>query len=193
MKIISKILFFSAIAFSLAPAAHGKKLEENFEQAKPESIITVFEKLDLEKIPKSLSNEAEVASKENARAPAPPLSSVSIYAVGSSNCGWEYLPGNTTSCDHGGFELRVAVLENGYSSNRIAWMNGALLPASANYASEGICVVNGVATMPCPIGYSITSWMRYYNLDGKQSGFFQYQASSANPPFNTFSTSVSIK
>jgi len=149
--------------------------------------------LDDAHLPKTLANDSESNSGGVARAPAPPLTSVSIYAVGSSNCDWEYLPGSTTSCDHGDSQLRVAVLEVGYSSNRIAWFNGGLLPLSANYASEGICVVGGVATMPCPIGYSITSWMRYYNLDGHQSGLFQYQSTSTNPPINTYSTSVSIK
>lgn len=131
------------------------------------------------------------------RAPASPLTSVSIYAVGSSNCDWVYQPPNSPTCKHGDPELRVAILERGYSSNRIAWVNAGLLPVSANYDSVGICTVNGVETMPCPRGYSITSWMRYYNLDSYASWlpnvYFQYQATSTNPPNNTYSTSITIR
>lgn len=187
-----KTLFSTALVLGLTTTAQA---EETFIPENQVPIITVFEPLVAgENLSKMLVDSPEISS-DLGRAPAPPLTAVQIYAVGSSDCNWEYLPvgATTTSCDHGGSQLRVAVLETGYGSNRIAWLNGGLLPSSALYATEGICNVGGVPTMPCPIGYSISSWMLYYNLDGNQAGQFKFQSTSSNWPTNTYSQQIWIK
>ncbi|CDG83669.1 YolA family protein [Janthinobacterium agaricidamnosum] len=137
-----------------------------------------------------------LAPKGPQLAPAPALSRVAIYAVGSSNCDWEYmtiLGQLSTTCDHGGQLLRVAVQEIGYGASPFAWMNGGLLPQSANYTNQSICIVGNNYVWPCPAGYTVVGWMKYYNLDGQQSGKFQFQDTSINAPFNTLSTSILIK
>ena len=128
-------------------------------------------------------------------AAAPPLTKLFVYAVGSTNCGWEYMTtiGQiSTTCNHGGAQLRSAVLEIGYGSSPIAWMSGALLPSSANYQITPVCVVGGVYSWPCPAGSVVVGFLRYYKLDGYQSGLFRYQNTSTNSPWNTLSTQINI-
>ncbi|WP_197056541.1 MULTISPECIES: YolA family protein [Luteibacter] len=127
------------------------------------------------------------------RAPAPGLSSVRVLAVGSTACGWEYPDGKgTTTCNHGGGELRVAVMEIGYGSNPIASMNGGQLPRSAQYASTGICVTGTQYTWPCTPGQTVVGWLNEYNVDGYESGLFKYQNTSTNAPHNTVYTQINI-
>lgn len=128
-------------------------------------------------------------------ASASPLTTVYVYAVGSSNCNWEYMTSQTqfsTTCNHGGSQLRAAVIEIGYGNNPLAWMSGGLLSTSKNYQTSPLCVVNGAYTWSCPSGYTIVGFLRYYNLDGYQSGTFKYQNKSTNSPWNTISKQISI-
>jgi len=128
-----------------------------------------------------------------ARAPAPPLDYVSILAVYSTNCGWENTEGKfTTSCNHGGSTLRAAVLDMGYGSNRIAWMDGSILPNSAIYLRENICAAPLGGLQRCTSGQTVIAFMTYYNLDGYTDGIFQYQNTSTNAPFNTEYDDISI-
>ncbi|AEY69549.1 hypothetical protein AH2_00039 [Burkholderia phage vB_BceS_AH2] len=139
--------------------------------------------------------KAPDAKAPELRAPAPPLSRIIMFAVGSSNCGWEYMTtiGQiSTTCDHGGAQLRAVVQEIGYGGTPIAWMQGGLLPNSANYLNEAICIVNGYYTTACPNGATIVGWYRYFNLDGYQNGQFQEQNTSIVSPFNTLSTFINI-
>lgn len=128
-----------------------------------------------------------------ARAPAPPLSSMWVYAVGSTDCGWESTVGmTTTACDHGGEQLRTAVLEIGYGYNHIAWMNGGLLPSSTMYSSTPVCVTGSNYTWPCTAGQTVVGFLNEYNVDGHQNGLFKYQNTSTNSPWNTMSVQISI-
>lgn len=127
-------------------------------------------------------------------AAAPPLTAMWVYAVGSSNCGWEYTAGlYSTSCDHGGPLLRAAVLEIGYGGNDVAWMNGGLLPTTAQYASTPVCVTGGYYTWPCTAGQTVVGFLNEYYLDGHQNGIFKYQNTSMNSPWNTMSVQISIR
>jgi hypothetical protein len=138
--------------------------------------------------------DANIAPPVN-RAPAPGLTSARIYAVGSTSCGWEYINGNgsgSTSCNHGGGELRVAIMEIGYGSNPIASMNGGQLPRSARYSSTGICVTGTQYTWPCKAGQTIVGWLDEYNVDGYDSGQFKYQNTSTNAPYNTVYTQINV-
>ena len=141
--------------------------------------------------------EGQIAVDNRAlRAPAPPLTRELVYAVGSTQYGgWEYMTTigqSSTVGDHGGAQLRVVVQEIGYGNNPLAWMAGSLLPASANYQNDAICISGNYYVSPCPIGGIVVGWYRYYNLDGWQDNLFQYQHTSTNSPYNTLSTSINI-
>jgi hypothetical protein len=137
--------------------------------------------------------QAQVTSGAVALAAAPPLTAMWVYAVGSTNCGWESTAGlTTTACNHGGAQLRSAVLEIGYGASRVARMNGAVLPSSAMYASTPVCVTGGYYTWPCTAGQTVVGFLNEYNLDGYQNGLFKYQNTSSNSPWNTMSVQISI-
>ncbi|MEA9594184.1 DUF4879 domain-containing protein, partial [Xanthomonas campestris] len=56
--------------------------------------------------------------------------------------GWEYMTTvgqASTTGNHGGTQLRVVVQEVGYDGSGTAWMNGAVLPSSANYFNDPFC------------------------------------------------------
>lgn len=131
------------------------------------------------------------------RAPAPPLTRELVYAVGSTQYGgWEYMTTigqSSTVGDHGGAQLRVVVQEIGYGSSPFAWMAGSMLPSSANYQTDSICISGNYYVSPCPVGGIVVGWYRYYNLDGWQDNLFQYQNTSTNSPWNTLSTSIYIQ
>jgi len=146
---------------------------------------------------KAKYDESWVAAQSGQKAPAPPLSLVTIVAVGSTNAGgWEYMTHNdqlSTTVDHGGAELKVVVVEVGYGRAPIASMNGGVLPRSAEYLTEGLCLNGGDYTPSCAPGQTIAAWRRYYDLAGEQGGNFTYQNTSINAPFNTLSTRINIR
>jgi hypothetical protein len=128
---------------------------------------------------------------------APPLSRELVYAVGSTLYGgWEYMTtiGQTaTAGQHGGAQLRVVVQEIGYGGTPFAYMAGNFLPASANYENDPICIVGNYYTTPCPAGYLVVGFYRYFDLDGYGTpGEFTYQNTSIVSPFNTLSTQIDI-
>ncbi len=140
---------------------------------------------------------AESAEKSLAvpLAPAPPLTRMFVFAVGSTNCNWEYMTSVgqlATTCNHGGAQMSAAVLEIGYGSNPIAWMSGTVLPNSANYQTTPVCIVGTRYDWPCSPGATIVGFLRYYNLNGYQNGLFRYQNTSINAPMNTLSTRINI-
>ena len=64
--------------------------------------------------------------------------------------------------------------------------------SSANYQTTPVCVTGGSYTWPCTAGQTVVGFLRYYNLDGNQSGLFKYQNTSTNSPWNTMSVQISI-
>ncbi|UPT56072.1 YolA family protein [Dickeya zeae] len=185
-----------SLAAVFSHGSYSQTLNNTDEAGLPiESGLTAFKPLESNSSFFSTKEAPRSSSSGPLRAPAPALSRVAIYAVGSSNCDWEYITSGqfSTTCDHGGSLLRVAVVEMGYGSNPVAWMNSNLLPRSANYQTDTICNVGGQYTFPCPAGYTVVGWMRYYNLDGNESGQFQFQDTSTNAPRNTLSTQITIR
>ncbi|NHB92102.1 YolA family protein [Photorhabdus cinerea] len=161
------------------PAAQNALTAQSPLLPNPENPIRVEEK--------ELNTKSELAY-----IPAPPLTNMWVYAVGSTNCGWEYtsnLP--VTNCNHGGQQLRAAVLEIGYGYNSFAWMNSGMLPYSL-YSSTPVCITNGYYTWPCAGGQIVAGFLKEYILDGYQNGIFRYQNTSANWPQNTMSVQISI-
>jgi hypothetical protein len=128
-------------------------------------------------------------------APAPPLSYLQVYAVGSSYQGWEYMNDPylyTTLWDHGGPVMRVVVLEVGYGYSRFAWMNGGQLPFSANYLNENLCWNYYGQLAYCSPGQTVAGSLRYYDVSGYQGGNFSYQNTSTNSPWNTMYDQITI-
>ncbi|WP_366144632.1 YolA family protein [Idiomarina sp.] len=141
-------------------------------------------------VPANISNRTDSVTPF---APAPPLTDMWVYAVGSSDCGWEETAGlSVTTCDHGGTQLRVAILEIGYGSNEIAWMNGGQLTNSDQYSSTPVCVTGGYYSWPCSAGQTVVGYLNEYSVDGYQNGIFKYQNTSTNSPWNTMSVQISI-
>ena len=133
-----------------------------------------------------------IASAPAQAAPAAPLTRMEVYAIYSSNCGWESTRGRyTTTCDHGGAQLRVFVLEVGYGFNRKASMLGDDLPRAGIVDTLDVCMI-GDQPYNCH-GQSIEAFIHEIKLDGYQGGQFVYQNSSVNAPWNTMSTWIRIQ
>lgn len=118
--------------------------------------------------------------------PAPPLKSLVVIAVASpaykGGKEWDYIPSNalTTTNDHGGDWIRVAVLETGYGQAQSAVFSSTKMTL---YQSD-----------PVPATGVATGFIRYYYLKKTfTSGRFTNQATSINAPWNTISTGLNIK
>ncbi|MDR2450364.1 MAG: YolA family protein [Candidatus Accumulibacter sp.] len=123
---------------------------------------------------------AALASTSAHADPAPNLSSVRVFAVGSTLYDdWEYIsPGAySTSYDHGGQILQVAVLEFGYGLTRIGKMNGSTVP---KIESGTVCGTPSNFTLECSAGQTVTGFMHVYDLSGYQNGTFTYETISIN-------------
>ncbi|KFX00685.1 YolA family protein [Pectobacterium carotovorum] len=182
---------YIGVAFSMLVSVMFPAYSQAQEEPVAE-VITAFDSPLLEN-PTS-ANESSSQDYKPLRAPAPALSSVYVYAVASTQNGgaWEYIGPNklATTQDHGGAQLRIAVLEVGYGNNRFGWVNGT---QKSPYQVNGVCVVGGYYTESCPAGSTYVGWMAYFNGDGMQSGPFRYQSTSINAPFRTLSTSLNIR
>jgi len=112
-----------------------------------------------------------------------------VYAVGSSNVGWELVSSNqsSTSYNHGGSQLRVAVLQVGLGNPNNATMGSI---NTSNYASDYLC---GSNLHICNSGEIVTGFLRYYSFDGQQSGYFSNSTNSVANPFGYWSDSISIQ
>lgn len=189
MTSIKRMIYTALIAFMSAAAQASDNLPRG------QQSITALPELSVHEMPvrAEVTTDSDIQGDVGALASAPPLTDMWVYAVGSTDCGWEYTAGQTmTTCNHGGLQLRTAILEIGYGSSRIAWMNGALLSSSSMYASTPVCVTGGYYTWPCTAGQTVVGFLNEYNLDGYQNGIFKYQNTSTNSPWNTMSVQISI-
>lgn len=145
---------------------------------------------------KSLAPAGSRPPRASTMASAPPLTRVSIWAVGSEQYGnWEQGLTNAfiTANDHGGGAMSVAVWEVGYAntSSRIAKMNGTQLPNA--YLTEALCGTSTTTPQWCNGTGTITGYMVYYDLNGYQAGSFSDVATSLVFPYNQKSASINIK
>ncbi|MFG1496709.1 YolA family protein [Saccharospirillum sp. HFRX-1] len=192
MKInVIKCLLSVAMAAGISATTHAEDV------AGSHQVITAQPVISAQSSPifTGVKVNEEIQLGSSARAPAPPLTLVSVLGVYSSSCGWEYPPSGafSTSCNHGGSIMRVAVLELGYGSNRVAWMNGSVLPSSAMYNRQPVCSnVYGELDLDCSPGQTVVGFVNYYNLDGEVDGQFRFQDTSTNSPFNTMSVEINI-
>jgi hypothetical protein len=124
--------------------------------------------------------------KQAVSQPAPPLSSMSITAVQSTNNpSWESIPqGNlSTSKDHGGRSLCVQTEERGYGQSQSVLFNSSKMVQKSSTAITGS-------------GRIIVGWKRewcYSSNTTFSSGRVTFKATSINFPRNTLSTSLNIR
>jgi hypothetical protein len=125
-----------------------------------------------------------------ARAAAVGISYFEVYAVGSSNIGWESgIPANqiSTTNNHGGSAMRVAVLQVGLGDANDGAMGGASVQP---YLTSRLC---GSDLHNCTSGDIVTGFLRYYSFDGQQGGFFSNSSNSVANPFGFWSDSISVQ
>lgn len=126
-------------------------------------------------------------------APAPALSGLRIKVLSGVYGGsWQYAPVNAVTIGPGyaGGTLQIAVVETGYGGNRIGWINGEQKkPDSVKLA----CLVKGEMTDNCPRGATGAGWIAYFTANYQSSVTFRYQSTSANFPYKTLSTSLTIR
>lgn len=112
----------------------------------------------------------------------PGITYFQTYAVGSSNVGWEYVAASQTStvANHGGAQLRVAVLQYGYGV-----ANGSMSGTSGTrYATDNLCGPFS-SLHYCSAGETITGFIYYFSFDGLQGGSFSAYSTSLGIPAGT--------
>jgi hypothetical protein len=132
------------------------------------------------------------ASVASAQSTAPALTYVQVRYVDSSDQGQEAIADSATSTtkNHGGAQLRVLTVEMGLGNNRVATINGSVLPATANYSTTPFCSLS--FTTPCSVGQTVVGQTRWWKIDGYQSGTFSYRTTSVNSPYNTLTDTLTI-
>jgi hypothetical protein len=126
-----------------------------------------------------------------AAGPAQGISYYQVYAVGSSNAGWEY-PAPTaasTTLNHGGALLRVVTLQYGLGNYNPARLNATI----GTHYSRAVLCGPFTALYYCNVGDTITGYFDYFSFDGMQGGFYSSSASSVVAPFGTWTDTISIQ
>jgi hypothetical protein len=125
-------------------------------------------------------------------ASAPPLTSAQVLKVQSATCGIENISAGQerTTCDHGGANIKVYVLEMGYGRTPQAGIDGF----SVAGVQANVCAyANGNPTQCTSTETRIVGKLYIYDLGGKQEGTFTFSNTSINAPGNTVSTELYIK
>ncbi|GAB0110153.1 DUF4879 domain-containing protein [Pseudoalteromonas distincta] len=120
--------------------------------------------------------------KQTVEASASGIQYFEVYAVGSTNKGFEddILPNQTaTNEDHGGSQIRVAVIQYGYGN-----INNATFGGQSKSFSESVylCGTLGVDVHNCNPGETVTGWLYYFNFSGPQQGSFSVSSNSTSSP-----------
>lgn len=134
----------------------------------------------LDKIPAFKAPTGEKVPSEGVLVPG--ITYFQTYAVGSSNIGWEYVTSSQTSTvsNHGGAQLRVAVLQYGYGV-----ANGSMSGTSGTrYATDNLCGPFS-SLHYCSAGETITGFIYYFSFDGLQGGSFSTYSTSMGIPAGT--------
>lgn len=139
-------------------------------------------------------SQANVNDKFTPFASASPLRQLVVGAVYSANGGQEYiaLGQYATKKSHGGSFVRVITLELGIGIDPIAKMNGNQLgrfPLSTTAICQNI-LTGQYGT--CTAGQTVAGYQYVWDVTTWQKGSFTYQNTSANSPWNTMSTWITI-
>jgi len=101
--------------------------------------------------------------------------------------------GASGCCIHSLNYGNAAHISPGFGVNPIVWMNGKVLPESAQYSRTPVCITGGYYKWPCASGQTVVGYLNEYNLDGDQGGIFRYQNTSINTPWNTIPMQINIR
>ncbi|MEO6678812.1 MAG: DUF4879 domain-containing protein [Pseudomonas sp.] len=126
-------------------------------------------------------------------ASAPPLTNVQVLKVQSTACGIENISAGQerTTCDHGGANIKVYVLEMGYGRAPRVAIDGFGI---AGVQQANVCAYdNGNPTQCTSTQTRIVGKLYIYDLGDKQEGTFTFSNTSINAPGNTLSTQLYIK
>lgn len=133
--------------------------------------------------------KGDKASNEGTLGPAPGITYFQVYAVGSSNIGWEYTSAAQTSTvyDHGGALLRVAVLQCGYGV-----ANGSLSGTSGTrYLTQNLCG-SCSSLHNCVAGETISAFLYYFSFDGMSGGAFSAYSNSLGIPYGVATDGINV-
>ncbi|MDI2592115.1 YolA family protein [Pseudomonas sp. N3-W] len=125
-------------------------------------------------------------------ASAPPLTHVQVLKVQSAACGIENIADGQaqTTCDHGGANIKVYVLEMGYGRVPHASLDGFSLDGM----QTKVCAYdNGNPTECSGAATRIVGTLYIFDLGGYQGGTFTFSNTSINAPGNTLATQLYIK
>lgn len=144
-----------------------------------------------------INSKKEIYSKPvstdiSARAPATGIQYFEVFGVGSSSYGgFEYPSANqaSTTNDHGGSQIRVAVLQYGYGNVNDASFGGQVKPPTE---TENLCGTLNVDVHTCSPGETVTGFLYYFDFYGPQNGQFTVSSSSIASPFSYWSDSIII-
>lgn len=133
--------------------------------------------------------KGDETAKEGVLGPAPGITYFQVYAVGSSNIGWEYTSASQTSTiyDHGGAQLRVAVLQCGYGV-----ANGSLSgTAGTRYLTQNLCG-SCSSLHNCVAGETISAFLYYFSFDGMSGGGFSAYSNSLGIPYGVATDAINV-
>ncbi|RON58314.1 DUF4879 domain-containing protein [Pseudomonas frederiksbergensis] len=125
-------------------------------------------------------------------ASAPPLSNVQVLKVQSAACGIENISaGQTqTTCNHGGANIKVYVLEMGYGRKPTVQLDGFNL----NGAQTNVCAYdNGNPTQCTSTQTRVVGKLYIFDLGDRQEGTFTFSNRSINGGGDAVSTQLYIK
>ncbi|GAB4182386.1 MAG: hypothetical protein Tsb002_03610 [Wenzhouxiangellaceae bacterium] len=195
MKLTYKSIFTGSLALALSCSAHlsfaGDIEGATIQSLKHYDGTINGQTLDISGLADLVDAKLQAETdKEDNRAPAQGITYFEVYAVGSSNIGWELnIPAiqQTTTYDHGGALMRVVVLQVGLGNPNNASMGGM---TTGRYLTENLC---GADLHWCSPGETITGFLYYYAFDGLQNGFFTNSSNSVATPFGFWSDSISVR
>jgi hypothetical protein len=180
-----------SITAALAPACVAVDTEDEVQQGvelthSPRTISQQLTKLT-ELNPQGLQLQGNIRPL----GPAQGVTYFQIYAVESSNSGanWEFVGASqfSTTIDHGGAQLSVAVLQFGYG-NGGASLGGL---SGVNWATDTLC--GSLSTLHfCSVGEIVTGFIDYYSFDGQQGGSCFSFTNSIASPFGQSTDSITI-
>lgn len=188
--IAMKKLMLVGAAMSLAVGCISEDMTEGDQQGGDAEVVDTAggdSEHGLDRVPFLGGKLGEKAPGEGVLAPG--ITYFHVYAVGSSNVGWEFTTASqlATVADHGGAQLRVAVLQYGYGV-----ANGSLAGTSGTrYLTENLC--GSFSNLHyCNAGETITGFLYYFSFDGMQGGTFSAYSNSLGVPWGVATDAINV-
>lgn len=128
---------------------------------------------------------------EGALAPAPGITYFqSRFVASASSPYWESIGDyqSSTSVDHGGAWIDVAVVQYGYGNGN-ATLNGA---AASARATDYLCGTLSTLHV-CNVGETVTGFLEYYEYSNSTGGFFSAYSDSIASPFGRWTDTLTVR